>query len=457
MAKAKLSGINKDLDSKINSPESIVAANARISRSPYSISELRKDALETIEKSRKSNQQIVFGLGHGSVSEHAVTNWDITDISRLAVEWIEKGRYNSYTEKSQRYVKFDDIIMIPEEIFPNDRNKFENLVVKQNKCYDDLTKQDVPKEDARYILPLVTQTQLGMTLNARSLEKMILEGRNHNLKEIRNLAEQMYDQAKEFIPSLISHADEDTHAQYPFMEKCQCDSRIALNNLSLKNKLTSDDFFNELEDVNLVNYNNIDQIILSTLLFKGCNIPLLNAKKVYDNLGEKEKIEFFKDYFKNLSKYEKMPREFELGNLVFNLVVSASNYAQLKRHRPGHTLISSFYDPRLGHVTPKTINDPQFQDMIKETNHVYSYFKNKYGQEIGQYLLTNAHKRIVTSAINMREFYHFSRLREDGHAQWEIREMAHEMVEKVKKIAPITSLLLGGKDKYDEIKEVLYK
>ena len=71
-------------------PEVISAAYARISRDPRSVAALRQDARGAVEKARRSNERIVFGLGHASVAEHAVVNLDLTGLSRLAVEELER-------------------------------------------------------------------------------------------------------------------------------------------------------------------------------------------------------------------------------------------------------------------------------------------------------------------------------------------------------------------------------
>src|SRR3989338_11386662 len=79
-------------------PEVISAAYARISRDSRPVDELRKIARGEVEKARKSNQNIIFKMGHSSVAEHAVFNLDILDVSRLALEEVEKFRLASYTE-----------------------------------------------------------------------------------------------------------------------------------------------------------------------------------------------------------------------------------------------------------------------------------------------------------------------------------------------------------------------
>ena len=123
--RVKLAGFNVDNEilKKLNrsglvtvTPETLSAAYARISRSPLPIDQLRKKACQDVEKARKSNQKIIFAMGHHSVAEHAVFNFDIMGISRLALEEIERFRLVSYTEKSQRYVTLAGDYILPSEI-----------------------------------------------------------------------------------------------------------------------------------------------------------------------------------------------------------------------------------------------------------------------------------------------------------------------------------------------------
>jgi thymidylate synthase ThyX len=57
--------------------------------------------------------------------------------------------------------------------------------------------------------------------------------------------------------------------------------------------------------------------------------------------------------------------------------------------------------------------------------------------------------------MNARELYHFSRLRQDGHAQWEIRGIANRMVEVAKRFCPLTMSLACGKDAFEQRKTVM--
>ena len=110
------SSLIRSLDKASATPEVISAAYARISRSAKSVSELRAEALADVAQARKSNQAIVFDLGHASVAEHAVFNFDVIGVSRLLTESLETLRFASFTEKSQRYVTFARDYVIPAEL-----------------------------------------------------------------------------------------------------------------------------------------------------------------------------------------------------------------------------------------------------------------------------------------------------------------------------------------------------
>jgi hypothetical protein len=68
-----------------------------------------------------------------------------------------------------------------------------------------------------------------------------------------------------------------------------------------------------------------------------------------------------------------------------------------------------------------------------------------------EYVLTNAHCKRVLWKTNARELYHFSRLREDATAQWDIRRVASEMTRRAVAKMPMTLLLIGGKDAYPDV------
>ena len=148
--KVYLAGYNVDSevleDLKKNSPpredvtpETLSAAYARISRDPRPVNQLRVLSRQEVKRARSSNKNIIFKMGHHSVAEHAVFNFDIIGVSRLAIEEIEKFRLCSYTEKSQRYIELSEDIVLPEEIKKSGlQDIFLSTVKAQNELYQKL-------------------------------------------------------------------------------------------------------------------------------------------------------------------------------------------------------------------------------------------------------------------------------------------------------------------------------
>ena len=212
-------------------PETIAAAYARISRNPMAVNELRAAARKDVERARQSNRAIVYEMGHGSIAEHAVFNIDVLGVSRLLVEEIEKFRLCSFTEKSQRYVLFENDFVVPEEV----RNagleeRYVSVIREQNRSYhylyerlkshafggqkgpdsDRVRRSAVEgraKEDARYVISMATETQLGMTINARNLELMIRRLAAQPLAEARGYARLLYEATKDVAPSLVRYTE----------------------------------------------------------------------------------------------------------------------------------------------------------------------------------------------------------------------------------------------------------
>ena len=121
-------------------PETLSASYARISRDARPVDELRRAARAEVDKARRSNRAIIFKMGHHSVAEHAVFNFDIMGVSRLAIEEIEKFRLGSYTEKSQRYITLGSDFVIPEEIVEAGlKDLFVTTIKAQNALYHSST------------------------------------------------------------------------------------------------------------------------------------------------------------------------------------------------------------------------------------------------------------------------------------------------------------------------------
>lgn len=86
-------------------------------------------------------------------------------------------------------------------------------------AYRELQKLGVKNEDARYVLPNATQTQIVVSADFRELRHIFyIRGDKHSQFEIRNIALQMLRIMKKEAPSVFDFAiDEETMTAYtPF-------------------------------------------------------------------------------------------------------------------------------------------------------------------------------------------------------------------------------------------------
>ncbi|MFC1568543.1 FAD-dependent thymidylate synthase [Candidatus Margulisiibacteriota bacterium] len=426
-------------------PETLSASYARISRDPRPINELRKIARDEVVNARKSNTSIIFKMGHHSIAEHAVFNFDILGVSRLALEEIEKFRLCAYTEKSQRYQKLDDDFVIPEEIKGSEfEADFVGTIRKQNELYHEMIREEIEPEDARYITSLATQGQVGQTINARNLEFLFRRFASHSLAEVRQIGLNMFNLVEPVAPSIILFSQANDYDKKTHVEL------VDFNGISkTKNKKSN-------KVVELLDYTkDADNKLIATLIHSSSNLPFKKCLKDAKRLSNDEKVELIKTAFKYAEFYDRARREFEFVDLTYDLVVSSACFGQLKRHRMA-SIISQNYDPDLGVTIPNAIVlkglNKKFKRIVNITNKTFVKIHEKLPLA-ATYVLTNAHCKRALIKVNARELYHISRLREDKHAQWDIQRISARMTELARAKMPLTMMFIGGKDSYSAVYE----
>ena len=435
-------------------PETLSAAYARISRDPKPINELRKIARESVARARRSNENIVFGMGHASVAEHAVFNVDVTGISRLAVESIQARRLMSFTEKSQRYIALSREYIIPPELEDSDLGKrlslhceklFESYltylpVLEQYFKGKKIEKPEyLAREDARYLLPLASAAQLGMTANARSIEHLLRKTVAHPLLELRIFAGELKTNAQNIAPSLIKYVDE---------ENAEAEKSPELSEIP-----------SDLPEVQLLNSTeNADAKLIASIMFTDNSIIYDNALKKAGEMNESGRKNFIQTYLKDLKSFQPVSRQFETIEFEFQVIISSAGYGQLKRHRMA-TQFGQPYNPGMGYTVPESIANTELLSDFEEKME----FSRKLHDEIFElypfcapYALTNAHRKIIYFKANAREMYHLARLRLDMAAQWDIRNIVGKMIKLAREKAPLTLALACGKDEFDMEKADFY-
>jgi thymidylate synthase ThyX len=150
-----------------------------------------------------------------------------------------------------------------------------------------------------------------------------------------------------------------------------------------------------------------------------------------------------------------MPRAFELAVAEFAITLSSSSFGQLKRHRMA-TLLRTPYNPEFGYVIPPLLRElgaeNEIDGLMLKVNALYVKLE-AFKPGLGSYILTNAHKLKVIFKANLRELYHFSRLRSDEHAQWEIKEISWQIDRILKEKLPAAAIAMMGKDQLIKLRD----
>jgi len=163
------------------------------------------------------------------------------------------------------------------------------------------------------------------------------------------------------------------------------------------------------------------------------------------------KQQLWNQVFKNLKPWNKVPRAFETVDFCFELTMSESCWAQFKRHR--YCTILRKAGSSLSAKIPPAIKAIKREDIWTELNNniirLGSLLPPKLAY-LNPYFRTNASLVTIFVKMNLREIYHFVRLRSDENAQWEIREISQLLAKQVKKIAPQAAAFLCGKSEMNE-------
>jgi len=142
--------------------------------------------------------------GH-SVSEFADVTFKIEGISRACLAQLTRHRMASYCVESQRYNKYnfdgEDWYVVPPYIQESENllNCYQTSMTYAALQYKAMLDDEVKAEDARFVLPEATKTNLHMKINARALFNFFEQRRNpHAQWEIHNLADEMIKSLREY-------------------------------------------------------------------------------------------------------------------------------------------------------------------------------------------------------------------------------------------------------------------
>ncbi|MFB6124881.1 MAG: FAD-dependent thymidylate synthase [Halanaeroarchaeum sp.] len=190
----------------------------------------------------RDKQETLIGhlLNHGHYGpfEHAQATFAVKGCSRTCMAQITRHRHVSFDVRSMRYVSFDEVdpadvaagelVVKPPSVTDPDwvgRNNaggavdegtveardevFSDAVQQSVEAYQDLLELGMPPEDARFVLPLGTEVNIVMSLNARMLMHVAdMRAAADAQWEVRQMTEKILDLADDWAPITFEYYDE---------------------------------------------------------------------------------------------------------------------------------------------------------------------------------------------------------------------------------------------------------
>jgi len=433
-------------------PEVRAVTFAKCSRSPESFRDIAKELTE--EKSAEFHEKWVVGYGHSSVAEHAILSLALENISILATKVIEDNRLASYTEKSTRYQIFDrNRYYKPKVIIDSSAGKLYNETANllfdtynelispitdhikkitpqgemSPKLYENVCKAKVC-DIIRYLLPVATLTNLGMTINARSLEWAITKLLSHSLDEMKEIGREIKEAAIKVTPTLIKYANPN---QY-LIETNQALEKLTKEILIEKPEST--------EPVILIEYDKEAEDKLATaFLYRYSTLPYSQIKEKVKKMEEKEKEKIIDEALKRMTKFDRPLRELEHIYYTFDILMDYGAFRDVQRHRmctQTNQLVTTIH----GYEIPEKIIELGFKDKfefcMEKAKDTYETIKKEFPFE-AQYIVPLAYKKRTLITWNLRELHHFIKLRSGKAGHLSYRRIAQKIWDKINEVHPL--------------------
>ena len=441
------------MDPKELDEEQIAVIFAMTSRRPEPFDEIRE--LVTSEKAADFHERWVLNYGHASVAEHAIIHMAVENVSRLACDTLEDNRLASYTEKSSRYqVLPSDYYGIPEEAVSNDRLR-ETFVCTCERLFEayersveglrehlrtvhpqrsnerdsayNLRLRREATDTARFVLPAATLTNVGVTMNARSLEHAITKLLSAELAEERELGEMLKRQGRQITPTLIKYAD-----QNDYLVKTRQLQKRKSAGFQLPVPSPS-------EAILLHHDPEAEVKVAAAFLYHQSHLPYHELLKHVRSLSPEDLGRTIDAALQELGPHDPPIREMESAYCTFELVLDYGAYREFKRHRM-QSYIPQPATTALGYVLPPLYREAGLEGLFQEAMEAAERGFATVAEEspqAAQYLVTHAHKRRMITTMNLRECYHLFKLRTQPTAHFSLVSVMQQAMDQVRAVHPL--------------------
>ncbi len=412
------------------------------------------------DRARTFAEKYVLGYGHSSVAEHGCVHLALEDVSIIASKLVEDSRLASYTEKSTRYVAFDPTkVYYPPTIMAKPKlaedyaattralleaytGWTEDFVAqikartprteKQTERGYDAASRATAFDLLRYLLPTATHTNIGLTLNARSLEHLITKLLSQPLLEGRLLGERIKAEAQHIVPTLLKYA-----AHNPYREE----TGAAIEGLAREVLHHPAISMPGASSVSLISSDpNADTFLVAAMLYGASTLSmaaLLAQVRAMDMPTQERVVD---EYLKRRGKHDAPGRALERISGTVEMTMDYGAYRDIQRHRMA-TQTTQALTPALGFQMPPEFEwfgyAQAYQDLMARAAATYEKISEAGFAHEAAYALPLATRIRVLFTWNLREVTHFVELRSARQGHPSYRKVAQDVYHAVAAAHPL--------------------
>jgi thymidylate synthase ThyX len=460
------------------SPEVVAVTFAKTSRVPDSFEEIARELSES--ESSRFHEKWVIGYGHSSVAEHAVLSIAIENVSILGAKLVEESRLSSFTEKSTRYQVMSPDNYYTPPVFASGvaGEVYRKAVAALYATYDELMPEAraycdeayggpewtergcTPKGKAcdsiRGLLPAAAKTNMGWTVNARSLRHGLVRMASSPLDEMRSLAVELRRIGEMRIPTLLKYTDPSPY-QEDWEERMTAALASRLSGAGTEvggrcgaggtgsASTTGAAGSQASGGTRLVHYDeNGEASVLAALLFRAGGRSYNDAQAVVEGMNEDERKSALGTALAGMTEHEAPVREFENTSYTFEITCDFGAYRDIQRHRMT-TQTQQLLTCDLGYAITDDARAAglagRVEKVLKEVRESWRILADV-DPKHAQYVVPLAYNKRFLMRMNFREALHFVRLRSKVHGHESYRRVAWAVKREIERVHPLLGELI---------------
>ena len=279
-------------------------------------------------------------------------------------------------------------------------------------------------------MPAATRTNLGLTINGRSLEHLLSKLYSSPLGELRALAAALHAEAQAIVPTLIKYAGENAYlsetpravAQLAEQLLLPTEPRLTANGARLmcgpEDPLTD---------------------LTTAILYESTHQSVGALRAQIEPWPDERKMQVINAYMAGRGRFDAPGRALEHLSYTFEMMLDYGAFRDIQRHRmctqAGQTLTCEH-----GYETPDEIDDlghaAEYHAAMAMAAEAHGKLVEAHGEEAAQYVLPLAWRKRVLFTWNLREMHHFISLRSSRQGHTSYRRIAQACWRELNRVHP---------------------